>query len=328
MVRRAVRSSWARAASASGYRPPMRTFRRPSAEQVAGSLTELVEAGDVVPECRPGQEQGPAGVKPLRIEWRHRAAGRPVQDHVPARAQRLQAGVERRLPDPVVNDCRACSAGHLPDYRGEILVAGDMISPGRPGQLCLGVSGGGRDDDAASHPDHLGEQEAHPARGRVHDHRIALCHPVGAVAQVVGGHPLQHDGGSDLQAHPVGNSNGTVGRDENLLRGRAGRSGPGHAVARREAGYPRTDGRHCSRALHAGQVGHAAVVGRPALPLVDVHEVDSGRGHVDKQPARARAGSRPVADLKDVRAAVLPDHHCAHGAILTHCAPLGHPRVG
>ena len=205
-VRRAARSACARAASASGYRPPMRTFSRPEVIQLNRSPARWASSSRLamMDERRPGDEQRSARGEPLQLERGHRPAGGAVQDHVPARAQRRQAGVEGRLPDAVEDSRRAGSPGYLADHRAEVRVAGHPHRARPGGQLRLGVGGGRRDDAAAAHDDHLGEQQAYPARRGVHHYLLARRHRVGAAAEVVGGQALQHDRGRGLQVHSAG----------------------------------------------------------------------------------------------------------------------------
>jgi hypothetical protein len=67
-----------------------------------------------------------------------------------------------------------------------------------------------------------------------HD-RVAVGDRVGAVAEVVRGHALQHHGRGGGQFHAIGHGHGCGGRDQDLLGVAPGHTGPGHPVARGEA---------------------------------------------------------------------------------------------
>ena len=64
-------------------------------EEVTGPPAQFVPGGDVVPQRRPREVRRAGRGQPPWLDRRDRAAGRAVQHHVPARAQRRQAGVER-----------------------------------------------------------------------------------------------------------------------------------------------------------------------------------------------------------------------------------------
>src|SRR5947199_2809633 len=74
------------------------------AEQLLRALEQLGARDDVMVEARAGQEQRALRVEGLRIEGTDRAARLAVERHHPARRQAVEALVERRLTDRVVDD--------------------------------------------------------------------------------------------------------------------------------------------------------------------------------------------------------------------------------
>ncbi len=292
------------------------------AEQVAGPPEQFFPGSHVVRQRRPGDEQRPGRVEPLQVERWHRPAGRAVQHQVPAPPQRGQAGFERGLPDAVVHHGRPAAvraaAGHPAHHVAEVLVAGHEVRACLLGQLRLGRAGGGGHHDAAAHLDQLGEQQADPARGRVHHHRVVLADREGAVAQVVRGHALQQHGRGRGQVDAVRHRYRRRRGQHGLVRIAAGRPGPGDPVAHREPG-PGPGGGDRAGPLLAEHERQLAGVRVTAFPGVDVGEVDAGRGHVHQQLPRPWLGGRDVFDLEYLGAAVLAHHHCAHEIILS-CA--------
>ena len=155
---------------------------------------QLLPGGDVVVELGSGEEHRAGGVQPLRVERRHRSAGRAEQHQDAALAQAGQAGVERGAPDAVVGGGHPDTAGQLAHLGGQVVdlgVADHLGRAGRAGQLLL-LRGGHGGDHAGSEPGgELGEQQPDPAGGRVHQHVLAGLHRVCVVHQEVRGHALQ-----------------------------------------------------------------------------------------------------------------------------------------
>ncbi len=150
----------------------------------------------------------------------------------------------------------------------------------------------------------------------MHDHGVPGRDRVGAVGQIVGGQALQHHGCRHSRPHPVRDGDGPVGGDGDLLGVTARHARPRDLVARGEAGDTRTGGHHGARAFGARYVGQIDGVGRAALPLVDVHEVDAGRLDVDDEAAGSGLRCGQVGHREHIRSAVLFHNDCAHDRIL------------
>src|SRR5579859_763343 len=72
-------------------------------EEIIRAPQRLLARGDVMYQCRTGQEERAPRVQYLRIERCHRPAGLPKEDHIAAWSQTIQAGVERVFTYRVVD---------------------------------------------------------------------------------------------------------------------------------------------------------------------------------------------------------------------------------
>ncbi len=283
-MRRAARSSWARAASASGDSPPTRTSSSPAAIQL---------------------NRSPA--------WRHRAACGPVEHHHAARSQRREAVVKCRHAHPVVDDVRAALSGE-PAHGIDHAVIGDHVVGARPrGQLGLGRAGCRRHHDAAEPLDHLGKQQPDAPGGGMHHRDGARGDWERAAAQVVRRQPLQDHRGGDFRRQSGRHRNGIGGADRDELGVAARRVPPGHDAAHCQVGDSGTDGYHGPGSLGARHERSRRGVRPDALPLVDVAEVHPGGSHSHDDLARPGHRVRAVSDRQHLRPAMPFHHHCTHG---------------
>src|SRR5689334_24862610 len=207
----------------------------------------------------------------------------------------------------------------------EGVVAGDVVGTRAPGELGLLAARGGGDDDAAAPLDHLGQQQADPAGRGVHDRVVTFVYRIGADAQVVRGHALEHGGRGDLQVQPSGHRDGVRGWQRDLLGVAAARAGPGHAIADGQPGDALAHRADRARALRAGHERRFRPVVADSLALVDVHVVDAGRGHVHHDLARSRTRRLPLGNAQHLRSAQpLADYH-AHARTLLLVPSLRQP---
>ncbi len=107
------------------------------------------------------------------------------------------------------------------------------------------------------------------------------------------------------------------GGDDRLLGVTSRRARPRHPVAGGEAPRAWPERGHRARSLGTGHERQVPAVRRAAFPLVDVHEVDAGGGHVHQQLAGAWPQRLPVSDGQDAGPANLVYDHHAHA--LHHC---------
>ena len=286
----------------------MRTSRRPSAIQPntsARAVQQLVAGGDVVRQARAGQVQRAALVQALHRDRVGLPAGRAVEHHVAARAQRGERAVERRLADAVVDDRHAAAAGELAGGVGEVVVADDLVGARAPRELGLLLRPRRRDHAPAPQLDELRQQQPDAAGRGVDEHRVVRLHRVGVDHEVVGGHALEDRRGGDLVRDAVGHRHGALLRHQHALGVAAGSRGPRDAVAGLELRDALPDLRHRAGALGARDERRLGRVEADALALVDVAEVDARRVEVDEQLSGARPRIRLVARLEDLGAALL-----------------------
>ena len=147
----------------------------------------------------------------------------------------------------------------------------------------------------------------------MHDRDVAVADRVGAEAQVVRRHALQHDRRRDLQVDPGRHRDDTVRGDRHLPGVASGRVRPGHAVTHGQPGDAVAHRGDRARTLRAGdhrKLGR--LIPADAFPLVDVHVVDAGRGDPDDHLARARFRVRDLGDAENLGAAQLPGDDRAH----------------
>ena len=112
------------------------------------------------------------------------------------------------------------AVGGVGDFRGEILlgVQDYVIRPGSPGKLRLGLGGDGGVNVGAESLAHLDEQEADSAGPGMDQHAVAVLDAVRVVAQVVGGHSLEHSGRAVAGRQPLRHPDQAPRGDQGLLR--------------------------------------------------------------------------------------------------------------
>ena len=89
----------------------------------------------------------------------------------------------------------------------------------------------------------------------MHHHVVTLAHRVGAVAEVVRGHALQHDGRGHAQVHVLRHRDRQGGGHRGLLGVAARDLGPGHPVTHGEVAHGGPDGGYGSGTFGPGHVG-------------------------------------------------------------------------
>ena len=259
------------------------------AEDGGGALFQFRPVGGVVAEAGAGEILG-AVAEAARVNGRHRAAGLSVQGEAAARGEGCQAAVKGVLADGIVHRIEAGAVGGAGDFGGEVLlgVADDIVGAGVPGQVSLELGGDGGIDIGAQGFAHLDEEEAHAAGAGMHQHAVARLDAVGVVAEVVGGHSLEHCGGAIAGGEAGGHFDETPS-------GYGGQFGVGSGVA--AVGYGVADGHivhigadlpHHAGGLNAGNPGQAGRV--DAHTAVDVGEVDANG--LDGDHRLAGAGGR------------------------------------
>src|SRR5262249_53406310 len=134
---------------------------------------------------------------------------------------------------------------------------------------------------------------------------VAGFQGVGRAGEVVGGHPLEHGGGSLPGSDAVGQRDEPRGRRLGLLGVGPLHAGPGHAVAGRHLPHPVAHALHGPRPLLAGGEGGGDLV--EAGPMVDVDEVDPRRLDPHDGLPRARGGIGDLFVAQHLGAAVLVD---------------------
>ena len=286
------------------------------AEDLRRTPLELVAGRDVVAHRRPGEEQRAAAVEALDVERRDLTARATEEHHRPATPQRGQRRVERRLPDPVVDDVDALAAGQLLDLAGQLAQVGqlgvvdDVVGAQLQAEGDLLRRPRGPDERRALGLDQLDEQLTDPAGHRVDQDEVARLDRIRRVDEVVSRDPLEHHGPGDLEVDPVGDPDRLGGVHQDRPRRAARPVGPGHPVTdgQVDAVADRLDG---AGALAPDDERRRDRV--DALALVDVDEVDPGRRHGDAHLARARRRDVAVLHGEDVGAAVPGDDESGDG---------------
>src|SRR5437016_3579560 len=80
----------------------------------------------------------------------------PYSTIKPRRRSAFRLSSKVAFPTPSYTGVGA--AGHVADHSEVVVVAGDMLRPGVPGEARFPPAGGGRDHDPAAQPHDLGEQ--------------------------------------------------------------------------------------------------------------------------------------------------------------------------
>ena len=165
------------------------------------------------------RKSDPFPLSTLRIERRHRAARLPEQHQHAARRQAIQALVERRLADRIVDDLNALAAGDPLDLFLEVLarVEHDVVGARLARELRLLVGRHRRDDARAAQLRDLREQQADAAGARVHEARVAGLQRIGGAGEVVRGHALEHHRRALLRRDAGRQRDEPVGRDRDAI---------------------------------------------------------------------------------------------------------------
>ncbi len=221
--------------------------------------------------------------------------------------------MEGGLAHAVVYHPHAVASGGFLDLFGEVLlgVVDHVVRPGLPGQLRLLVCGDGGEDVAAQVFDHLGQDQPHPAGAGVNDNRVALLDRISGVAQVVGGHSLEHGGGPGLGIDPGGPLDQAPGGDQRLLGIGPVDTAIDHLVADCDLGDALPDRLDHAGALHADGAGQGRA-GVDSGAAVNVGEIDPGGLNLNHRFAAAGGRVGHVLVLHGVGAAELVDLHSFH----------------
>ena len=168
-------------------------------EQLTCAPGEFIGCAGVVSEIGSGQEHRPRCVKPLRVQWRDRAAGRAEQRDRAAYGKTGQAGLERRGAHAVVDGRDTIAVGQLadagPELCGAPLVVAGIVEhlhrTGLPGQFGFVRGRYRRDHRGREAGCPLREDQADTAGPGMHQHGVALLHRIRRLDQVVRCHTLQ-----------------------------------------------------------------------------------------------------------------------------------------
>jgi hypothetical protein len=131
--------------------------------------------------------------------------------------------------------------------------------------------------------DQLGDLDQHETRATgagVDQDLLARRQLVRVLHEVVGGHPLQWDGGSNLERHVARHLHRAPGRHHRPLGVRARRARPRDTVADHASRHVDADLDHRARALEPECVRERHLV-QPG-PVVRVDVVEPGRRDLDK----------------------------------------------
>ena len=173
---------------------------------------------------------------------------------------------------------------------------------------------------------HLHQQQAGAAGGRVHERPAAGSRRPDRVHEVVRGHALEHGGGGDLVGDRIGHTHERAGGRDHALGVRARRRRPGDAVAGSQPESVRTHGLDAAGAFQPRDEGKRPRV--QTRPEVDVDEVDAGGS--DANPRLARAGRSGVAIDERQRlgtAGLFDDDRFRHGNEASRIASPSAPRL-
>src|SRR5918998_653322 len=275
-------------------------------EEALRAPQELLAGAGVLGQGGTRQEEAALLVQGLGVEGGDLPARPAEEDHVAARLQAVEGLVEGVLPDGVVDHVHALAAGDALRLGGEVLlfVQDHLVSAGLLRERGLLLGAGGPYDGRAAHLRHLAEQEADAAGGGVHEGGLPLLERERAVGEVVGGHPLEHDGrGHPCLDHRYVKRDELVGGGYHPFGVGAWHAGPRDEVPGRDLLDTIADGLDLARALHAQGEGGLSRVD-PA-PHVHVYKVDAACRGPYPRLVRARFRELHVLVGEHLRTAVL-----------------------
>lgn len=206
-----------------------------------------------------------------------------------AGSQAGEARVEGVRADAVVDDRQSLTAVEALHLGREIADRGGKDHLGGPGTLRqLGLRRGrrGADHPAAEMGDELGQEQPHATGSRMHEHRVAPLNQVGVLDEIVRGHALEEHGGGGLEADVVGQRHQPGGVHDGPLGIRAGNLHPADPVPDCDVVDAGADVDDRAGALGARGEGQREAVA--AFAVIDVEEVDPGRGDLHDRLARTR----------------------------------------
>src|SRR5918998_2635618 len=266
---------------------------------------ELLAGAGVLGQGGTRQEEAALLVKGLGVEGGDLPARPAEEDHVAARLQAVEGLVEGVLAYGVVDHVHAL-AGDALRLGGEVLlfVQDHLVGAGLLRERGLLLGAGGPYDGRAAHLRHLAEQEADAAGGGVHEGGLPLLERERAVGEVVGGHPLEHDGrGHPCLDHRYVKRDELVGGGYHPFGVGARHAGPRDEVPGGDLLDTVADGLDLARALQAQGEGGLPRVD-PA-PHVHVYKVDAACRGPYSRLARARFRELHVLVGEGLRTAVL-----------------------
>src|SRR5690606_14405070 len=277
-----------------GEGKPLTDFRAEGAvaderEEGPRTFLEFVPGVDVVEEARAGGVEGAAGGEFLDAETLDRTGRLPETDEDAPATETGQRATPGVAADAVVDGMDAGAVGEAADLLDEVgaAVVDDMGVAMVAGEGDLLRAAGGADGGCPDMRKPLAEKEADAACRRMNEDGHAGFDPEGGMDEIMGGHPLEGDGGGNLVGDAVGDAHEAVGGKEAPRRVGAVGDGVGDAVA---GGDDLDPVAHCLD--HAGGFGaeDRVALDRPGVladAMVDVEEVEADRGVADEGLAGA-----------------------------------------